>query len=80
MAIFSLMIFPRRSPRTIFAICLLISLGIELAQVRIPGRVSDPIDVFTNSAGVVCASIWAKKHVKNELLRKRKFLTPTYSL
>ena len=60
MAIFMLKIYPKKSPKTIFAICLLTSLVIELVQIRIPGRVSDPVDLVINSAGVACTLIYAR--------------------
>jgi glycopeptide antibiotics resistance protein len=53
------MIYLRISPRTIFAICLLTSLAIELIQLRIPGRVNDPIDVLMNTFGALLALIYA---------------------
>ena len=61
MAIFLWNISPRRTSTAIFEICLLTSLAIELVQIEIPGRVSDPIDVFTNITGVACALIAFKK-------------------
>ena len=61
MAIFLWILYLRRSPMSIFAICLLTSLGIELIQLMIPGRVTDPLDVFTNITGVACALIAFKR-------------------
>ena len=61
MTIFLMKIFPKKSPRAIFAVCLLTSLTIELIQLRIPGRVSDPIDVLTNSTGAASTLMYSKK-------------------
>ena len=36
-------------------ICISTSAGIELIQLMIPGRISDPIDVITNSVGAFLA-------------------------
>jgi VanZ family protein len=35
--------------------CMLTSSGIEIIQLVIPGRVSDPVDVFANSLGAFLA-------------------------
>ena len=61
MVIFLWILYLRRFPISIFAICLLTSLTFELIQLRIPGRVTDPIDVFTNITGVASALIALKK-------------------
>lgn len=36
-------------------ICISTSAGIEIIQLMIPGRVSDLVDVMSNSLGVYCA-------------------------
>ena len=59
LAVFLWILFLRISLKVAFAICLLTSLVIEIAQLRIPGRVSDPIDVFTNTLGAACFLIYA---------------------
>jgi glycopeptide antibiotics resistance protein len=64
MAIFLRILFLRISLKAAFAICFFISLGIEIAQLRIPGRVSDPIDVLTNTLGAACAVISVDKKIK----------------
>jgi VanZ family protein len=43
-------------------ICISTSAGIELIQLMIPGRISDPIDVITNSVGALLAlmAMWKR--------------------
>ena len=43
-------------------ICISTSAGIELIQLMIPGRISDPIDVITNSVGALLAlmALWKR--------------------
>jgi glycopeptide antibiotics resistance protein len=52
--------YKQLSFKTILIICIATSAGIELIQLTIPGRVSDPIDVLTNSLGALLAlmGIW----------------------
>lgn len=57
LAVFARVYFRQQSLRTIFVICLATSVSIELVQLLIPGRVSDPIDVIMNSAGALCVLI-----------------------
>jgi glycopeptide antibiotics resistance protein len=41
-----------RTPRAlVWALCVLVSLGVEAAQVVLPGRDATPIDVVTNAIG-----------------------------
>lgn len=47
--------FPQLSFRTVMLACMLTSSGIEIIQLVIPGRVSDPVDVFANSLGAFLA-------------------------
>lgn len=47
--------YPRARSRVLLVICIAVSVGIELAQVFIPGRVPDVRDVLANGAGV---AVW----------------------
>jgi glycopeptide antibiotics resistance protein len=61
LAFFSKIIWLKVSSKAIFAICLLTSFGIEVGQLGISGRVSDPIDVITNSLGAFLALIYIQR-------------------
>ena len=65
MAFFLWILFLKISLKAAFAICLLTSLGIELIQLGIPGRVSDPTDVLTNSVGAAFALIYTMREVNS---------------
>jgi glycopeptide antibiotics resistance protein len=60
LAILTKISYKQLSFRTILIICIATSAGIELIQLTIPGRISDPIDVLTNSLGALLAltGIW----------------------
>lgn len=45
--------FPQAKLMKLFLCGVVLSLAIELSQIFIPGRVSDPIDFFANSAGIL---------------------------
>ena len=62
LAILTKISFSRLSFRTIMIICISTSAGIELIQLMIPGRISDPIDVITNSVGALLAlmALWKR--------------------
>jgi glycopeptide antibiotics resistance protein len=47
------LVFPQVKLIKLFLFGLFISLAIELSQIFIPGRVSDPNDFFANSAGIL---------------------------
>jgi glycopeptide antibiotics resistance protein len=54
LAILTKISYNQFSLRTIVIICTCTSAGIEVIQTLIPGRVSDLVDVFTNSFGAGC--------------------------
>jgi glycopeptide antibiotics resistance protein len=56
--------FPSLRMNSIFIICLLTTVFIELIQIFIPGRVSDIRDVVVNCLGVSIA-IWIMKIVRS---------------
>jgi glycopeptide antibiotics resistance protein len=60
LAVLTKISYNQLSFRTILIICIATSTGIELIQLMVPGRVSDPIDVLTNSLGALIAlmGIW----------------------
>jgi glycopeptide antibiotics resistance protein len=62
LAILTKISYSRLSFRTIMIICISTSAGIELIQLMIPGRISDPIDVITNSVGALLAlmAMWKR--------------------
>jgi glycopeptide antibiotics resistance protein len=47
------LVFPQIKLTKLFLCGVVLSLTIELSQIFIPGRVSDPIDFFANSAGIL---------------------------
>ena len=47
------LIFPQAKLMKLFLCGVVLSLAIELSQIFIPGRVSDPNDFFANSAGIL---------------------------
>ena len=47
------LVFPQMSLLKLFFCGVFLSLVIELSQIFIPGRVSDPVDFFANSASVL---------------------------
>ena len=47
------LVFPQVKSVKLFLLGVFISLAIELSQVFIPGRVSDPVDFLANSASVL---------------------------
>ena len=47
------LVFPQIKLTKLFLCGVVLSLTIELSQILIPGRVSDPIDFFANSAGIL---------------------------
>ena len=47
------LVFPQVKLIKLFLFGVFISLAIELSQIFIPGRVSDPNDFFANSAGIL---------------------------
>jgi len=49
------------SLKAILIICICSSAVIEIIQIAIPGRVSDLVDVFTNSFGALCALMGLKR-------------------
>jgi glycopeptide antibiotics resistance protein len=51
LAVFTRISLPQLSFRTVLLICVSTSTAIEIVQLLIPGRVSDVVDVFTNSMG-----------------------------
>ena len=57
LAIFLKIFYTKSSLTKISIECMLTSVGIELIQLMIPGRVSDPVDVFTNGDGALCAGV-----------------------
>ena len=60
LAVLTKISYSQLSFKTILIICISTSAGIELIQLMIPGRVSDPIDVITNGLGALIAlmGIW----------------------
>lgn len=66
LAILTRICYRQRSLRAIFIICISTSISIELVQVVIPGRVSDPIDVMINSAGALCTLIGIKQIAREQ--------------
>ena len=44
-------LLPRTSRWVVWLVCLTVSVGVEAAQLLLPGRQSSPIDVVTNSTG-----------------------------
>jgi len=63
LAILAKISYNQLSFRTILIICIATSAGIELIQLMIPGRISDPIDVLTNSLGALFAAAGFKKFI-----------------
>jgi glycopeptide antibiotics resistance protein len=61
LAVLTRISFPQLSFRTVLLICVSTSSVIEIVQLLIPGRVSDFVDVFTNSFGALCALIGLKR-------------------
>jgi glycopeptide antibiotics resistance protein len=61
LAILTKISYSQVSFRTIMIICISTSAGIELIQLTIPGRFSDPIDVLTNSLGALFALAGLKR-------------------
>jgi glycopeptide antibiotics resistance protein len=61
LAIFTRICYSQLSFKAIFIICICSSAVIEIIQIAIPGRVSDLVDVFTNSFGALCALIGLKR-------------------
>ena len=51
------LVFPQIKLTKLFLCGVVLSLTIELSQIFIPGRVSDPIDFFANSAGILLGII-----------------------
>ena len=47
------LVFPQIKLTKLFLCGVVLSLTIEIFQIFIPGRVSDPIDFFANSAGIL---------------------------
>ena len=63
LAILTKISYNQLSFRTILFICIATSAGIEIIQLTIPGRISDPIDVLTNSIGALFAVAGFKKFI-----------------
>jgi len=61
LAILTKICYSQLSFRTVLIICISTSAGIELIQLLIPGRVSDPIDVITNGLGAILTLIYMKR-------------------
>jgi glycopeptide antibiotics resistance protein len=62
LAVLTKISYSQLSFKTILIICISTSAGIELIQLMIPGRISDPIDVITNSVGALLAlmAMWKR--------------------
>jgi glycopeptide antibiotics resistance protein len=63
LAVLTKISYNQLSFRTILIICISTSAGIELIQLLIPGRISDPIDVLTNSLGALFAVVGFKRFI-----------------
>jgi glycopeptide antibiotics resistance protein len=63
LAILTKICYGQLSFRTVLIICISTSAGIELIQLLIPGRISDPIDVITNSLGALFAVAGSKRFI-----------------
>jgi glycopeptide antibiotics resistance protein len=63
LAVLTKISYSQLSFKTILIICISTSAGIELIQLLIPGRVSDPIDVITNGLGALFAAAGFKKFI-----------------
>lgn len=59
LAHFLIKFYPRARLKVLLGICILVSLGIELVQLFIPGRVPDVRDVIANGGGV---AVWLFIH------------------
>jgi glycopeptide antibiotics resistance protein len=63
LAVLTKISYNQLSFRTILIICISTSAGIELIQLLIPGRISDSIDVLTNSLGALFAVVGFKRFI-----------------